>query len=228
MPIRTFLFAIILLVSFNSSAQKNREEVLGTWTIVAGSHRVSDRISIPTVALLRHYEILYHYEFFFFRTGISYDFSPKVCGTIGFARLDSEPFIQSKEAKSAFYQNWLYEELTLKNKLGKFDISHRYRLENRWIETVDGTHLKHRFRYRLRCLYPLTKKLYINAFNEVFISLQAPLFNQNRLHLGLGYKVSPSVKLEMGFLKNHFSTANYEYIRAGMVFKTDLRIKSNP
>lgn len=201
-------------------SQQNRDEILGTWLVVAGSHNISERISVPTVGVLRYYEFFHHYELSFFRTGITYHFGPRVSGTLGYGFLNSEPFIQSREARGAFYQNWLYEEFTLKDRFGKLNISHRYRLESRWIHTPEGTNLRHRIRYRIKATYPLGKRYYLSGSNEIFIALQAPLFNQNRLHLALGRIFSPSLKLELGVMKNHFSEANYEYFFVELGFKT--------
>ncbi len=212
------------MTSLHSTAQREKEDCFGTWAVIAGNHQISDRWSIPTVGVLRHYEIFSHYEFAFARTGLTYHFNPKLSGTVGYAFLDSEPFIVSPEAKGA-QQHWLYEQLSLKSKLGKLDLSHRYRLESRWILKTEGTVLRHRMRYRLRLQYPLGKKLYANLFNEIFVSFQDPLFNQNRLHIGLGYRVRPNLKLELGYLKNHFTDIHCDRIRIGLVFKTDWRKK---
>ncbi|WP_299536065.1 DUF2490 domain-containing protein [Ulvibacterium sp.] len=225
MATRLLCPTIVLFISLNSFSQREREEILGTWLVASGSHQVSENISIPTIGILRYYEPFHHYELSFFRTGICYGFSPRLSGTLGYGYLNSEPFIQSKEAKGAFYQHWLYSQLTFKDKMGSFNISHRYRLENRWINTTEGTELRHRMRYRLKASYPLSLRFYLCASNEIFIALQEPLFNQNRLYFGIGYKFNSSLHLETGFMKNHFSNANYEYLRIEFIFKTDFRKK---
>ncbi|MEO1012930.1 MAG: DUF2490 domain-containing protein [Bacteroidota bacterium] len=226
MATRNICLTLTLFLSLTVFSQSNRDEILGTWLVASGTHRVSNKISIPTIGILRYYEFLHHYELSFFRTGITYRFGPKVSATVGYGFLNSEPFIQSQEARGAFYQNWLYEQLTLKDSFGKLKLSHRYRLESRWIHTPEGTNLRNRVRYRVKGIYPLGQDYFISASNEIFISLQAPLFNQNRMHIGAGRVFTPSLKLEVGFMKNHFSTANYEYLFVEFSFKTDLRKKN--
>ena len=61
--------------------------------------------------------------------------------------------------------------------------------------------------------------------NELFLNFQDPFFNQNRLQMGLGYVFIPNLKIELGYLKNHFSTTNYDLVRIGIIFNTDLRRK---
>lgn len=221
------MILLTILIGICLQAQKEQEEFFGTWVVVAGNNRISEKFSIPTVGILRHYELFKHYEFAFIRTGLTYQITPNVSGTLGYAFLDSEPFVISPEAKGV-RQHWMYEELSLTSPMGKLDLSHRYRLESRWLLKDEGTVLNHRMRYRLQLKYPIGQKLYINFFNETFVAFQEPLFNQNRLQLGLGYKASSSIRLELGYLKNHFNNVDYDRIRAALLFKTDFRKKPIP
>ncbi|NHF59447.1 DUF2490 domain-containing protein [Flavobacteriaceae bacterium TP-CH-4] len=220
MPLGRTALLFFILIGLHTAAQKGEEDCFGTWAVVSGDHRISEKLSIPTVGVLRHYELFQHYEFAFVRTGLTYRFNGTLSGTVGYAYLDSEPFIISPEAKGA-QQHWLYEELVLKSTLGNLNLSHRYRLESRWILKTEGTILRHRMRYRLQLKYPMGKRLYANLYNEVFVAFQEPLFNQNRLHLGLAYVVCPSLRFEVGYLKNHFPDIHCDRIRLGLVFKTD-------
>ena len=226
MGLRIRIVAFVFFTCLSVGAQKEKEDCLGTWTVVSGKHILSERFSIPTIGILRNYEIFHRYEFVFFRTGLTYKISPRLSGTMGYAYLDSQPFIESPEALGA-QQHWLYEELSHKMSLGSLGISNRVRLESRWKRNASDTDLTHRTRYRLMLTHPLGKNFYIKWFNELFVNLQDSFFNQNRWHLGIGYVFSPNVKLEMGYLKNHFPSVHYHRIRIGLLFKTDLRGKSN-
>lgn len=225
MPIKQIVALILLSFGIQSFAQ-TEEDYFGTWAVLYGENRISEKISIPVEGVLRHYEFLEHYEFSFLRVGFSYQLAPRLSGTMGYAYLDSEPFVTDTEIAGA-RQHWVFEELNLNSDLGQFKISQRLRLENRWILKDQGTAMNHRMRYRLRFRYPIGKKLYAHAYNEVFVGLQKPLFNQNRMQLGLGYKVNPSIKLEAGYLKVHFVSKQCNSIRFAMLFKTDFRKNKN-
>ena len=225
MWLRILFVALVFFIHFNCRSQKDKENCLGTWTVVSGKHVLSERFSIPTIGILRNYEVFHRYEFVFFRTGLRYRISPKFSGTWGYAYLDSKPFIDSPEGLGV-QQHWLYEELSHKMKLGKLGICNRIRIESRWKLNPMGTDLSHRTRYKFLLTHPIWDNFYLKFYNELFINLQDSLFNQNRLHLGIGYIFTQNFKLEMGYLKNHFSSINYNRLRLGIVFNTDLRGKS--
>ena len=85
-------------------------------------------------------------------------------------------------------------------------LMHRIRFEQRFLEGVDDTSL--RFRYFARLTYPLNgihDNLSLAINEEVFIHLNDPDggphsgFNQNRLFIGLNYRVSKRFAFELGY-----------------------------
>jgi hypothetical protein len=81
---------------------------------------------------------------------------------------------------------------------------HRVRLDERFIEGVDPTII--RFRYRLSTSYPFgDSKWYGFASDEVFANLndddEGPVdgFEQNRLRLGVGRRVFGRLRVEGGY-----------------------------
>ncbi len=107
-----------------------------------------------------------------------------------------------------------FQELLIKQPLksaGNF--VHRFRFEQRFVDNVDDT--AYRLRYFARFTYPLTnfhEKVSLAINEEVFINLNdaddGPQsgFNQNRLFLGLNYRVNPSLAYEAGY-QNQFINA---------------------
>ena len=100
-----------------------------------------------------------------------------------------------------------FQELLAKQSLiGASVLVHRLRFEQRFIEGVNDTSL--RFRYFARFTYPLNgihDNLSLAINEEVFIHLNdtdgGPQsgFNQNRLFIGLNYKVSRNLAFEVGY-----------------------------
>lgn len=101
-------------------------------------------------------------------------------------------------------------------------ISHRLRLEQRFIESADDNFFVQRFRYRFELLKPIQKieEKFVEGFfamlqNEVFLNVQnkeklnGNLFDQNRLLLGGGYRVSKNLDIELGYL-NKFTLKSEE------------------
>ncbi len=156
----------------------------------------------------------------FIRLGLYYELSPGIFITASYIHQYSQT-----QDDIHVSENRPYEEITLKNKFKKFRIAHRYRIEHQWINKLGGTDFKHRLRYRFRITHPLSERFYLMAMNELFLNFQDPFFNQNRLQMGLGYVFIPNLKIELGYLKNHFSTTKYDLVRIGIIFNTDLRRK---
>lgn len=109
----------------------------------------------------------------------------------------------------------------LNNKFAGLDITHRYKLEQRWIGTFsnnqlnqnDGWLYTNRLRYLLRVQKPIhlsmaktQTKLYAAAYNEIFIgfgnNVQQNVFDQNRLAIMLGYAFNKHIRIEGGYF-NH-------------------------
>ncbi|RKR08041.1 uncharacterized protein DUF2490 [Maribacter vaceletii] len=212
---------LLLLVSFFNYAQ-DQEDLLGSWFILSGSNKISNKFSIPTLSILRHYKLISNYEFAFFRTGLTYAVKKNFLTTVGVAYLDSEAYI-GNEFGGHTKQFWVYEELVFKSKYKNTLISNRIRLESRWIDKVGENLVNNRIRYRLQAKIPLENSFYFKISNEYFVNLKAPHFNQNRFFIGLGYNLTKSVKVDVGYMKNTFKKSNYDRIQLAVYFKTDFR-----
>ncbi|NJY61360.1 DUF2490 domain-containing protein [Salinimicrobium sp. CDJ15-81-2] len=208
-------FPLLLFHSLLLTAQ-NPEELLGTWTEVIGQNYISEKWSIPTTAILQHYEVLDKFQFILLRSGVNYHFSSKASAAVGYDYFYSEGI--SGEMTNLQHRVW--EELSLKSNFSAWNIGHRFRFESTWTRQEPEYSLAYRLRYRLKLEHPLYKKWYVTGFNEIFINLKEPVFNQNRLHLGVGYAFHPDLKFELGYFKNHFRQAHYDRIRIGIVFRT--------
>lgn len=109
-----------------------------------------------------------------------------------------------------------HEELSYKQKIKDLTISHRYRLEERFVRKSDADHLlsgynfNFRFRYQLQLQYPLIKKetaagtLNIKVSDEPMLnfghSIVRNFFDQNRFYVALNYGISKSIQVELGYI----------------------------
>ena len=218
--LKNLILITLLLFTIPLSSQDLNENDWGSWVVLYGTNKISKSFNIITEFRLHNYEVFKDLDNRFIRTGLNYQIDPGVSVTAGYIYQYSET-----NDNTSVSENRAYEEITLKNKIRKLSIAHRYRIEHRWINKNGNTDFSNRMRYRLMFSYPLFDKFYGKFFDEVFINLQEPIFNQNRLHLGLGYAFDPHLKLEIGYLKNHFSSTNYDILRIGVSFNTDLSKK---
>ena len=219
--LKTSLLLIVLAFTFSLEAQDLKQDEFGSWTVLYGTHKLANQFDAVTEIRLHDYGIFEDLDNRFIRTGLTYRLGA-TSFTAGYIHQYSETL-----SDISVSENRPYEEITLKHSIKKLNISHRYRIEHRWINKQGSTNLFHRFRYRVQITHPLSETFYFKFFDEVFVNLQDPLFNQNRLHFGLGYAFSANFKVEIGYLKNHFLTTNYDRLRLCIVLNSDLRKKSN-
>ena len=129
--------------------------------------------------------------------------------TMGYAHITSGVFGPS-DGKSR--ENRIYQEALANQVVGeKIFLTHRFRLEQRW---VDGQDFRGRFRYFLGLNYPFNQAnlgqgaWYLSLYNELFINLNKDIgvgrevdyFDRNRAYAALGYSLSDSVRLQFGYM----------------------------
>jgi hypothetical protein len=119
----------------------------------------------------------------------------------------------------------IWEQYLYQHKPGKFALTYRARLEQRWVESLlretngeinsGGFHYGNRLRLAGRAIYDLTKDpeaknvLYLAVQDEVFFNMGAPeinknFFDQNRIYVGIGLQHLKHTRFEVGYL-NQFT-----------------------
>lgn len=112
-----------------------------------------------------------------------------------------------------------YEELTLKSPVKRLGLTHRLRLEQRWLgaraaagqgDVVDWVY-QNRIRYQLAATLPLrgptldNGEWYLTAYDEAFVGFGRHVvgnaFSENRLAGGLGYQASRRARAELLYLQ---------------------------
>lgn len=207
-------------------AQDNGEDELGAWYMYFGTNRVSERWSIHSEAQFRFYDLASNFNQLLLRTGANYHISDRAIATLGYAYIWTDPTFEDGPALlDRIAEHRIFQQFLLYNQVGRFRFEHRYRLEQRFLDFDGPTDTQHRARYRLQVTYPLGDTYFLNAYDEVFINLQEPLFGQNRLYVALGARLSPALSLQAGYLLNSFTGADYHRLQLGVFFNPDLRKK---
>jgi uncharacterized protein DUF2490 len=114
----------------------------------------------------------------------------------------------------------IWQQVVLSHDIGRLDVSHRYRLEQRFrgrrndpdVDHIDYWERSNRFRYQVRGTLPLSGdaieagEAYVSLANELFIGIgrnvQYNIFDQNRATLSLGYRLTRNWRTEVGFLEH--------------------------
>lgn len=216
---------IIFLIFINTNAQETGEDEWGAWYMYFGTNQVTDKLSIHTEAQFRFYEVTSTFNQLLLRTGLNYHISDNAIATLGYGYINTDGTFEDIPDEENSNEHRIFQQFILKNTVGKFKFEHRYRLEQRFISTQLDDFTEHRARYRLQLTYPINEKWFLNAYDEVFINLQEPIFGQNRLYGAIGYNVQKNFSVQLGYLKNHFTGINFDRLQLGVFYNIDFRKK---
>lgn len=217
------LVAVLFCCSLSIGAQETGDQKFGTWALYFGTHRVSEKISLYTELELNHYEFLSNFNQFWAIGAVNYHFSERIVASVGYGYFVVDTTFPEIQNERNVFENRLFEQIVFRDQIKSLRIQHRYRLENRFIHGANGTRSVQRFRYRLQLNHPIYKGLFVNVMDEIFFNFQEPVFDQNRLFTGLGYRISDNVVVQAGYLKLHFTGVHFDRLQFILNINTDLR-----
>ncbi|UQD55320.1 DUF2490 domain-containing protein [Flavobacterium sp. K5-23] len=211
------MFAVVCSNNLYSQDQRIIDNNSIGWIAVTNTLKLNKKIAFQGEYQWRRLDGLQNPQQGLLRMGISYSLRKEVNLIAGYAFADTHPYGDYPNA-NRFAENRIYEQVVIKNPIGKVDVSHRFTLEQRFLEkftTLNGVTntewvFMNRMRYRLRTEIPVYKSssennsVSIILLDEVFVgfgkNVGANVFDQNRMAALLGYKVNKNIKLEAGYL----------------------------
>ena len=203
---------IALVLPFCVNAQDSN---LGNWLIYIGSKKLNNGWNIHKEVQYRNYDAVGDLEQLLLRTGVGYNLTENNNNVLlGYGYILSENYVGETDEKVSVNEHRIFQQFTTKQKVGKIGLSHRYRFEQRFVESD----FKMRFRYFLGFKLPLQNKedgknpLYLSAYNEIFLNTKSSIFDRNRLYGGLGYQFSENLRLELGYMNQFFETSSRDQI----------------
>ncbi|HQV00839.1 MAG TPA: DUF2490 domain-containing protein, partial [Bacteroidia bacterium] len=154
------------------------------------------------------------------RVGANYQVKPNILLRTGYAFAETYNYgdIPINGLGRDFSEHRIFEMVQLTHKEGRFDLIHRYMLEQRFVgryssadvSKEDEFPMVNRIRYMLRIQVPLKgnaivdKTPYAAVYDEVMIAfgknVNANVFDQNRIGLLLGYRFNKTIRVETGFI----------------------------
>lgn len=218
-----FIVAItILLISSLAISQNtriNNYNQIG-WYNYFGTFKLKEKWSVHTEYQWRRNDFITTWQQGLLRVGINYQVSPKVQLRLGYAWIETFPYgeIPINGLGRDFTEHRIFQAATITDAIGKWQLSHRFMLEQRWVgryttpqaTTEDDYLFLNRLRYMFRLQVPLkgdkivSKTPYIAAYNEIFIGfgpeVNENIFDQNRVGLLLGYRFTKNFRIEGGYL----------------------------
>lgn len=153
------------------------------------------------------------------RVSLRLQASPAIRFSWGYAFAETWPYGKMPVALR-FPEHRMWEQVQLAQSVNRVGITHRYRLEQRWlgqvVEENGDTRVAdwvrtNRVRYRALATIPLQGgtlddgEFYVTAGDEVFVNwganIQRNVLDQNRLLASLGRRISKGLRFELGYLE---------------------------
>jgi len=196
-----------LMLPFVGSSQDSE---FGNWLLYIGNKKLNSKWNIHNEVQYRNYNAIGDLEQLLLRTGVGYNLTENNNNLLlGYGYILSENYVGDTDEKVSINEHRIFQQFTTKHKVGKLKFSHRYRFEQRFVESD----FKMRFRYFLSLQVPLSKKekvdntYYLSAYNEIFLNTKTSIFDRNRLYGGLGYHLNSSIRFEAGYMNQFFETS---------------------
>ncbi|WP_133272316.1 DUF2490 domain-containing protein [Hymenobacter radiodurans] len=190
------------------------------WFTYNGDHKIAPQWAVHTEVQLRRTRLGLGRQQLLSRLGFVYSHTEQVTLSGGYTQLTTYPYGDYPTAGlgEATPENRAYEDVTLASTYGRLQLTHRFRLEQRWLGQLDEScpkqvanwEYQNRARYQVAGEIPLQGptiddgELYFTFFDELFIgfgqNVGRNVFNQNRISGGLGYQIRDNWKLELNYL----------------------------
>lgn len=200
------------------SAQTKHEN--SGWFMFLNSTKFNEKWGLHFDAQFRSGDNLGFVKNILIRPGLTYFISKNSNVTVGYLlnqtyfKGDVIPLGGPSDFKDPLNEHRIWQQFIVNDKLSSIFATHRFRLEQRFIENNGSADVfAQRFRYFFRLIQPLQKKqekftegTFIALQNEIFLNLQnkqkvnGSFYDQNRAYLAVGYRFSTKFDLELGYL----------------------------
>lgn len=203
-------FVLILFFYIIGHASFAQDTDNGAWYIYIWNTSFKDsKFGLQGDAQWRNWNMGGDLEQLLLRAGFNYQAHKDARFTLGYANITSGT---PGESDATTTENRIYQEILLwQNITSRFQLNHRFRFEQRFVEDqITRT----RFRYFLSLNIPLNTEsiekgtYYLSFYDEIFINGQRDIgddgrveyFDQNRLYAALGYAVQKNFKIQLGYM----------------------------
>ena len=214
---------MVLIISPSYSfSQKEISPQNHAWVMYFGNHKLSENWGIHSEYQWRRSDMFNDWQQSLLRIGVDYYSKQNAQYTVGYGWIRSYEYGEQPIAHN-LNEHRIWEQFVLKNKIGRVDLSHRYRLEQRFIENwvkdanavyyQDGFVFRQRVRYRFMVTVPLSRKemkdntLFLAVYDEPFLGfgkgIGKNILDQNRLYGALGWRFNKDLNVQLGYLNQY-------------------------
>ena len=221
---RFYILLALILLSSPLHSQQTQDE-LGNWLMFFGTNRVSDKISLHTEVQYRNHKVEpVTIEQLLLRTGVNYHLADNAILTGGYGYIATHTFESEQKAPES-KEHRIFQQLILLNKVDRLKFEHRYRVEQRWV----NSEYRNRLRYRLMVFLPLNKPkittgtLFLGVYDELFMNTKDTFFDRNRFYAALGYQINKTMQVQVGYLRQRVNAFGKDHLQFAFTFNPDFR-----
>lgn len=222
----------VTLLLINQTYGQSPKGTVGCWLMGFNQTRLHTKWSLHTEVQYRSFETTPNTEQLLLRGGINYHVNNFTTASIGYARITNYGYDKELVSGIQVSEDRIWQQFTMRNNIGRCYFEHRYRLEQRWLQSNSSTRYLDRIRYLIRVTVPLNKKevtkntLFLSFYDEIFIHFTATPFDRNRLYGAVGYQFLPKVNIQLGYLAQTVNNTTKQYIQAAVFYNLDFRNKT--
>ncbi len=206
---KRYLFIVLFIsVSMLSFSQKSD---VGNWFIYFGNQKINKKWNWHNEVQYRNYNFTGDLQQLLLRTGVGYNLTESNNNVLfGYAFINSQRYLPDSDDKVGTNEHRIYQQFITRQNFSRVFIQHRYRIEERFLPND----FQIRFRYFLSLNIPINNKtmsnktFYASAYDEIFINMNSPIFDRNRIYAGLGYVISKNFRVETGFMAQSLENTN--------------------
>ncbi|HVU97566.1 MAG TPA: DUF2490 domain-containing protein [Puia sp.] len=211
---------ILLIILFAGASAKAQTQFMG-WGASFINYKVNDKFGLYFDGQYRSTDRLQQLNQLLLRPGVNFYLSPAFTFTSGYAMIPQQRISNGVTGYLPEHRIWEQLVFTHKVKAVRATVSHRARLEHRFIPrhhaegnslVKDGHRTAGRLRYFTRGVVPLgnasDKGMFAAIQNEIFFhTADGGSFDQNRAYIAAGYRMSRQLDLEMGYMNQYIAGA---------------------
>lgn len=192
------------------------------WYMYFGDHPLKDsRWGLHLEGQWRRDAVLPRAQQLLLRPALNYEVSKSLMLTAGYAWVSTHRYGEYP-VRVPFPEHRIWQQALLKHSAGKVQLSHRYRLEQRFLgeqtplpdgsRRLDRYRYENRFRYLFRVMVPLRGKYSLALYDEMMFNfgrnVAANVFDQNRAYAAVAYSLPRSSRLEVGYMNQILQQRN--------------------
>lgn len=198
-------FSVLLFLSicFLKNASAQAQDGYNMWYQYLMSARLTNKSTLTALSQYRSFDFAYDTRLFLVSTYIDYEVLPDVRPAAGFMFLTLESY-RDDETKRIRYEKRPFQQISLKSNIGRVSASHRFRVEERFLNNPNQFIVRLRYLISLNIPFYKTggKEQFYGIFkNEIRINaLKKGVFDSNRITAGVGLKIGKTSAVEVAFV----------------------------